>query len=216
MSDPAVLEAIGGPGVVAIFRTPTADGVLEACTTLRDNGIRAVEITLTIPGALDLIASVATQLGDTLVVGAGTVLDVAQCRGALSAGARFVVSPGLAADVVAVCARAGVVSAPGCLTPTEVLTAVRAGADLVKLFPARAATPAYVADLLGPLPDVRLMPTGGIDVAGAGAYLRSGAFAVGIGSHLVDPVAVRQRDTTAISVASAELLVAVAAARGER
>jgi 2-dehydro-3-deoxyphosphogluconate aldolase/(4S)-4-hydroxy-2-oxoglutarate aldolase len=216
MADLAVLEAIGGPGLVAIFRTPTPDGVLEACETLRDNGIRAVEITLTIPGALDLIASVVARLGGTLAVGAGTVLDAGQCRDAISAGASFVVLPGLVPEVVAVCVSAGVVSAPGCLTPTEVLAAVRAGADVVKLFPARVATPTYVADLLGPLPALRLMPTGGIDAATATDYLRRGAFAVGVGGRLVDPTSVRTRDSDAIGAAARELLAAAADGRAGR
>lgn len=213
MADPAVLEAIGGPGVVAIVRLPTADGVLEACGALRENGIRAVEITLTIPGATALIESLVRQLGDDLVVGAGTVLDPLRCREVVEAGAAFVVLPGYDGDVVEQCRRLGVLCVPGALTPTEVMATVRGGADLVKLFPARVATPAYVADLLGPLPGVRFLPTGGIDAEAAAAYVRRGAFAVGVGGRLVDPRAVAERDSAAIGAAAREVLAAVAAAR---
>jgi 2-dehydro-3-deoxyphosphogluconate aldolase/(4S)-4-hydroxy-2-oxoglutarate aldolase len=216
VADPSVIEAIGEPGVVAVIRLPRADGVLEACAALRDNGIRAVEITLTIPGAVRLVEQVVRQLGDDLVVGAGTVLDAARCREVVDAGAAFVVLPGFDADVVAECRRLRVVSMPGALTPTEVMTAVRAGADVVKLFPARVATPEYVADLLGPLPGARFLPTGGIDAAGAGEYVRRGAFAVGVGGRLVDPRAVAERDTTAIGAAAREVLEAVAEARAAR
>jgi 2-dehydro-3-deoxyphosphogluconate aldolase/(4S)-4-hydroxy-2-oxoglutarate aldolase len=156
------------------------------------------------------------QLGDDLVVGAGTVLDAAACRQVVDAGAAFVVLPGFDGDVVAECRRLRVVSMPGALTPTEVMTAVRAGADVVKLFPARVATPAYVADLLGPLPGTRLLPTGGIDATSAAEYVRRGAFAVGVGGRLVDPRAVAERDTAAIGAAAREVLSAVAAARAAR
>jgi 2-dehydro-3-deoxyphosphogluconate aldolase/(4S)-4-hydroxy-2-oxoglutarate aldolase len=212
-ADLDVLAAIGEPGIVAIFRTPTPDGVLEACTALRDSGVRAVEITLTIPGAVALIESVVSELGDSLAVGAGTVLDVESCRAVIGAGAAFVVLPGFDSDVVAECSRQGVVSVPGALTATELMTAARAGADVVKLFPARVATPAYLADLLGPFPGTRLMPTGGITTELAGQYIRSGAFAVGIGGRLVAPQAVRSRDHESIRLAATELLAAVTLAR---
>jgi 2-dehydro-3-deoxyphosphogluconate aldolase/(4S)-4-hydroxy-2-oxoglutarate aldolase len=208
-----VLEAIGGVGVVGIFRTPTAEGVLEACRALLDSGVQAVEITLTIPGALALIRSVAKELGDSLAVGAGTVLDVGSCRAAVAAGASFVVSPGLDTQVVAACERLDVVCAPGCLTPTEVISALRAGADLIKLFPARAATPAYLADLLGPLPGARLMPTGAIGVDLAGEFIRHGAFAVGVGTALIPAEAVGSRDEAAIGRAARKLLSTVADSR---
>jgi 2-dehydro-3-deoxyphosphogluconate aldolase/(4S)-4-hydroxy-2-oxoglutarate aldolase len=207
-----VLRAIGDTRVVAIFRTASADGVLEACRALRDGGIRAVEITLTIPGAVPLIESVVDELGDSLVVGAGTVLDVASCRTAISAGATFIVLPGFAADVVDECARQEVVCAPGALTPSEVMTALRAGVDLVKVFPARVATPDYLADLLGPFPGARLMPTGGISRLLAAEFIRKGAFAVGVGGRLVDGDVVRARDVAAISQAAVDLLAEVAAA----
>lgn len=216
MADDAVLAAIGEPGVVAIFRTPSVDGVAESCRALRDNGIRAVEITLTIPGALSLLASLMDQLADSLAIGVGTVLDLPSCRAAIDVGASFVVSPGFDPDVVRLCSERGTVSVAGCLTPTEVMTARQAGADVIKLFPGRVADPPYLADLLDPFPDVRLMPTGGVDARRAGEYIHAGAFAVGVGGSLVDVNLVRARDVRAIGRAAAKLLGVVAAARAER
>jgi 2-dehydro-3-deoxyphosphogluconate aldolase/(4S)-4-hydroxy-2-oxoglutarate aldolase len=216
MSAETTRAAIGAAGVVAIFRTPTPDGVLEACRALQDNGIGAVEITLTIPGALDLIGSVAAELGDSLSVGAGTVLDGAAARACLDAGASFLVLPGFDAEVVAAGRAVGALTIPGALTPTEVMAALRAGVEVVKVFPGRVATPGYVADLLGPLPDARLMPTGGITTELAGEYIRAGAFAVGVGGALAAPTAVRAGDTRSIAAAARELVAAVAAARTAR
>jgi 2-dehydro-3-deoxyphosphogluconate aldolase/(4S)-4-hydroxy-2-oxoglutarate aldolase len=213
MDKDAVLAAIGGPGLVAIFRTPSVDGVFEACESLLDSGIRAVEITLTIPGALPLITSLADHFADRLAVGAGTVLDRVEAWEAVNAGAAFVVSPGFDPDIVDACVQENVVSMPGCLSPTEVMLAQRAGADVVKLFPARVAGPEFVADLLGPLPRVRLMPTGGINPSSAAAFIRAGAFAVGVGGRLVDARSIRSRDAGAIGRAAAELLRAVDGAR---
>jgi 2-dehydro-3-deoxyphosphogluconate aldolase / (4S)-4-hydroxy-2-oxoglutarate aldolase len=207
------LEAIGGPGVVAVVRTPSPDGVLEACRALAAGGIGAVEITMTVPGALDVLAAVRSDLGEVLAVGAGTVLEVRQCRSAVAAGASFVVSPALDPAVVTACADAGVLAVPGCLTPTEVLHARRAGAGLIKLFPARVATPEYVADLLGPMPGARFLLTGGIDAARAARFVRAGAFAVGVGGSLVDPAAVRARDAGSLERRARQLVTAVAAAR---
>jgi 2-dehydro-3-deoxyphosphogluconate aldolase / (4S)-4-hydroxy-2-oxoglutarate aldolase len=207
------LAAIGGPGVVAVVRTPSADGLLDACGALAAGGVRAVEITMTVPGVLDVIAAVRSELGELLAVGAGTVLDVGQCRSAVAAGASFVVSPALDPAVVSMCAEAGVLAVPGCLTPTEVLHARRAGAVLVKLFPARVATPEYVADLLGAMPGARFLVTGGIDATAAARFIRAGVFAVGVGAALVDPAAVRERNAGSLERRARDLVAAVAAAR---
>jgi 2-dehydro-3-deoxyphosphogluconate aldolase / (4S)-4-hydroxy-2-oxoglutarate aldolase len=182
-----VLAEIGRTGVVAILRADSTDGARDACLALRDGDVTAIEVTMTTPGALDLIASLADEPG--LMVGAGTVLDGDTCQAVVDAGARFVVSPGFDADVLAACRRLGVVSMVGCLTPTEVMQALRAGADIVKLFPGRVASPEYVADLLGPLPGTRFVPTGGLTLERAAAYIRAGVYAVGVGGQLLNPAA---------------------------
>jgi 2-dehydro-3-deoxyphosphogluconate aldolase / (4S)-4-hydroxy-2-oxoglutarate aldolase len=222
-SDPAVSvrERLEDAKIVAVVRVPSPDGVVAACRALCRHGVDAVEITLTVPGAYDLIGSLAAEFGDDLLVGAGTVLDVEGCRRSVEAGARFVVSPAFDIAVVDQCRRTGVLAVPAALTPTEVLTAWRHstgpdGSGLVKLFPARAATPEYVRDLLGPLPDVRLFPTGGIDEAGAAAYFEAGAAVVGIGSRLMAPAAIARGDLDAIAAAADRFAQVAAQARRSR
>jgi 2-dehydro-3-deoxyphosphogluconate aldolase/(4S)-4-hydroxy-2-oxoglutarate aldolase len=210
------LGRLQASGIVAIVRVPSPDGVMDACRALCRGGVRAVEITLTVPRALDLVGELVAEVGDDLLVGAGTVLDLAACRRSVDAGAQFVVSPAFDASVVEHCQRHGVLAVPGALTPTEVVRAWQHGADLVKLFPARVATPDYLRDLLGPLPAARFVPTGGIDEAGASAYLAAGAAAVGIGSRLMEPSAVAAGDVGAITAAARRFARVVAEARGAR
>jgi 2-dehydro-3-deoxyphosphogluconate aldolase/(4S)-4-hydroxy-2-oxoglutarate aldolase len=198
----ATLDRLRSAGIVAIVRVRSPEGVVAACRALCRGGVRAVEITLTVPGALCLIRELATEFGNDLVVGAGTVMDAAACQRSVDAGAQFIVSPVFDSGVVDHCREHGVLAVPGALTPTEVYRAWHHGASVVKLFPARVATPAYVRDLLGPMPDLRLLPTGGIDVAGAREYLAAGAIAVGIGSRLMDPAAVSSGDLDVIAAAA--------------
>jgi 2-dehydro-3-deoxyphosphogluconate aldolase/(4S)-4-hydroxy-2-oxoglutarate aldolase len=212
----AALGRLQASGIVAIVRVPSPSGVMDACRALCRGGVRAVEITLTVPGALDLVGELVGAFGDDLLVGAGTVLDIGACRRSVDAGAQFIVSPAFDAGVVDHCQRHGVLAVPGALTPTEVVRAWQHGADLVKLFPARVATPDYVRDLLGPLPAARLLPTGGIDEAGASAYLVAGAAAVGIGSRLMAPAAIAARDVDAIAAAADRFARVVAQARAAR
>lgn len=189
---------------------------MDACRALCRGGVRAVEITLTIPRALDPVGELVSAFGDDLLVGAGTVLDIGACRRSVDAGAQFVVSPAFDAGVVDQCRRHGVLAVPGALTPTEVVRALQHGADLVKLFPARVATPDYVRDLLGPLPAARLLPTGGIDEAGAAAYLAAGAAVVGIGSRLMAPAAISAGDVDAIAAAASRFARVAAGAQSAR
>jgi 2-dehydro-3-deoxyphosphogluconate aldolase / (4S)-4-hydroxy-2-oxoglutarate aldolase len=210
-----VVERVRDSGVVAVFRVDSPDGIVAACRVLADEGVRAVEVTMTTPGALAVVSELRATLGDELVVAAGTVLGVVACAEAVDAGAQLVVSPALEPEVVALCGRHGVAVAAGALTPTEVVAAMTAGADLVKLFPARVATPAYLADLLGPLPGLRAVPTGGLDEEAAKAYFEAGAFAVGVGSRLVAPDAVRSGDLDAVR-ATARRFRAVVDARERR
>jgi len=208
------LDRLRSAGIVAIVRVSSPDGVMDACRALCRGGVRAVEITLTVPDAFRLIRELTDEFGNDLVIGAGTVMDAAACQRSVDAGAQFIVSPVFDADVVDHCREHGVLAVPGALTPTEVFRAWTHGASVVKLFPARHATPAYVRDLLGPMPDVRLLPTGGIDVAGASEYLAAGAVAVGIGSRLVDPAAVASGDLDVIAAAASEFARLAGEARG--
>ncbi len=182
--DPAT-QAVLDSGVVAVLRASTADRFAAVTEVLVEEGITAIEVTLTSAGALDAIAELTRDLPAHVTLGAGTVLDTDAAKACVDAGARFLVAPVLVPDVSAVGAGAGVPTYPGALTPTEVLTASRAGAPVVKLFPGSAVGPAYIKDLHGPLPGVRIMPTGGIGLDDITGWLTAGAVAVGLGGPLL-------------------------------
>src|SRR4029077_1797618 len=157
---------------------------------LADGGVAVVEITMSVPNALDVLARVRQSLGDRLLLGAGTVLDPETARGVLLAGAEFLVAPTVNLDVIRLCQRYDKLVLPGAFTPTEALAAWEAGADIVKIFPAEVLGPAYFKALRGPLPQVRLMPTGGVDLTTASEFLKAGACCLGVGGQLVEPPAV--------------------------
>lgn len=173
-------------GVVAVVRSDDPSRLVQVAEALNAGGIDIFEVTMSVPGALDVMRQVSERFGTEIVVGAGTVLDGETARAAILAGAEFIVSPTLSQDVITVARRYGKVVVPGALTPTEILTAWEAGADIVKVFPARQGGPRYLKDMLAPLPQLRLMPTGGVSLENAVEYVRAGAVAVGIGSALVD------------------------------
>jgi 2-dehydro-3-deoxyphosphogluconate aldolase/(4S)-4-hydroxy-2-oxoglutarate aldolase len=175
-----------------------------------------VEITFTVPNAIEVIAQVRKTLGDAVVLGAGTVLDPETARAALLAGAEYVVSPALNLDVIRLCRRYDKVVMPGAFTPTEVLQAWETGADIVKIFPADAVGPSYLKALRGPFPQVRVMPTGGVDLSTAEAFLRAGACCLGVGSQLVDPKAVAQKDFGKLTALATQYAALVQRVRGER
>ena len=183
MTDP-VLDQLLARGVIAVLRARETKGLTQVARALHDGGVRALEITLTTPGAVASIAELA-QAGDGMLVGAGTVLDAAGARSVVDAGARFVVSPTLEPDVIRVCRDGNVPCIPGAFTPTEMLTAWRAGAALVKLFPAAAVGPGFVRDVLAPLPFLRIVPSGGVTLDNVGDWIRAGAAAVSLGSALL-------------------------------
>ena len=184
--DDAVTTAVIRSGVVAVLRAPTADGFAAVADVLVNAGITALEVTLTSQGAIDALAGLRRQLPDHAVLGAGTVLTADQAKASVDAGAAFLVSPVLDLELLD---GFGVPFYPGVLTPTEVFTAHRAGAAIVKLFPAATVGPRYVKDLHGPLPDVRIMPTGGIDIGDIASWLTAGAVSVGLGSPLLGDAA---------------------------
>jgi 2-dehydro-3-deoxyphosphogluconate aldolase/(4S)-4-hydroxy-2-oxoglutarate aldolase len=194
MSRDETLSRILNGGIVAVVRAKSPEALAGVVGALADGGVTAAEITFTVPDALDVIRAVARELGDRVVLGAGTVLDPETARAAILAGARFIVSPTTNLDVIRLCRRYDIPVMPGALTPTEILTAWEAGADIVKVFPADIGGPNYFKAVRGPLPQVRLMPTGGVDLTTAADFLRAGACCLGVGGQLVDPKAVQSGD----------------------
>jgi 2-dehydro-3-deoxyphosphogluconate aldolase/(4S)-4-hydroxy-2-oxoglutarate aldolase len=181
-------------GIVGIIRAPDGAQLVEVAQALLAGGIDCLEVTFTVPQAHRVLEKVADALGDKILLGAGTVLDTETCRTAILAGAEFIVSPGTNVDVIQMCRRYSKPALPGALTPTEVINAWQAGADFVKVFPCDVLGPAHLKALRGPLPQVKLIPTGGVTLETAADFLRAGATALGIGSSLVEPKAIANRD----------------------
>ena len=181
-------------GIVAVVRASESQQLVEVVKALADGGVTVAEITMTVPGALDVVRQARKELGDRVLLGAGTILDAETARAALLAGAEFLVSPTLNLDVIRMCRRYDKVVMPGAFTPTEILTAWEAGADIVKVFPADVVGPAFFKAIRGPLPQVRVMPTGGVDLKTATAFLQAGACCLGVGGQLVDPEAIKQKN----------------------
>ncbi|MBS1253024.1 MAG: KHG/KDPG aldolase [Anaerolineales bacterium] len=181
-----ILSRLIDAGVVAIVRTDDPSQLMQVAEALKAGGVDTFEVTMTVPGALDVIREATQRFGSEILVGAGTVLDGETARAAILAGAEFIVSPCSNPALITVARRYGKVVAPGALSPTEILTAWEAGADIVKVFPIRQGGPRYVRDVLAPLPQIRLMPTGGVNLENAADFIRAGAVAVGMGSALVD------------------------------
>lgn len=178
------LARIEAERVVSVLRASSPEELLEVAMALRDGGLRCLEFTMTTPGALETLRDATRALGEDVLIGAGTVLDSETARAALLAGARFLVSPALRPEVIAIGRRYGAPVLPGAFTPGEVLAAWEAGADVVKVFPAGRLGPGYLRDLHGPFPQIRLMPTGGVSPDNAVDYLKAGAVAVGVGGEL--------------------------------
>ena len=181
---------------------------------LAEGGVSAAEVTFTVPDAIEVIRQVRREVGDSVVLGAGTVLDPETARAALLAGAEYIVAPTVNLDVIRLCRRYDKVVMPGAFTPTELLTAWEAGADVVKVFPADVGGPAYLKALRGPLPQVRLMPTGGVDLTTAESFLKAGACCLGVGGALVDPKAIAAGDFARIRDLAAQYVAIVRRVRG--
>ena len=188
------LQRVLDCGIVAVVRSNDSSQLVEVCKALVDGGVYVAEITFTVPGALEVLAAVKKKLGDKLLLGAGTVLDTETARAAILAGAEYLVSPTLNLDVIRLAKRYGKMIMPGVYTPTEALTAWEAGADILKVFPAEIVGPAFFKAMKGPLPQLRLMPTGGVDLNTASSFLEAGAVCLGIGSQLIEPKAVAAGD----------------------
>ncbi|MBI3821515.1 MAG: bifunctional 4-hydroxy-2-oxoglutarate aldolase/2-dehydro-3-deoxy-phosphogluconate aldolase [Planctomycetes bacterium] len=185
-------------GIVAVVRSPDSQQLVEVVRALADGGVTVAEITMTVPNALDVIKQARSALGDRVLLGAGTILDPETARAAILAGAEYIVAPTVNIDVIRLCQRYDKLVMPGAFTPTEILTAWEAGADIVKVFPADVVGPAFFKAIKGPLPQVRLMPTGGVDLTTASSFLKAGACCLGVGGQLVEPTAVAARNFTRI------------------
>jgi len=194
-----IVRQIADGGVVAVIRLEDGSKLRAVVNALARGGITALEVTMTVPRAIELIAEIAPSLPPGFVLGAGTVVDPDTARAAVNAGARYIVSPVFRPAVVEAAHAAGAAAMPGCFSPTEILAAWDAGADVVKVFPATALGPAYFKDLKGPMPHVRLMPTGGVSLENAAEWIRAGAVAVGVGGALVDPKLVGAGDFAGIT-----------------
>lgn len=203
-------------GLVAIIRAPDAGIVADVAEALAAGGVDVLEVTFTVPRAHRVLEQVADRLGGRVLLGAGTVLDPETARIAMLSGAEFIVSPGTNRDVIELCRRYDKLVIPGALTPTEVIAAWQAGADIVKIFPSDFAGPAYLKILHGPLPQVRLMPTGGVTLDNIAAYFAAGACALGIGSALVDANAIRNCDLGLLETLARRFVDAVRSARFPR
>jgi 2-dehydro-3-deoxyphosphogluconate aldolase/(4S)-4-hydroxy-2-oxoglutarate aldolase len=205
-----LLHQMMGNSVVAVIRARDAQEAVHTFQALQAGGVRCIEVALTTPSALDSIREMSAAARDCTLVGVGSVLDPESARASILAGARFVVSPTLNRDVISMCARYGVISVPGAFTPTEILSACEAGADVVKVFPARALGPSYIRDILAPMPNLKLMPTGGVGPANMKQYLEAGATLVGMGSELAGKQLIVERKWDEIS-ARASVIVSSAA-----
>jgi 2-dehydro-3-deoxyphosphogluconate aldolase / (4S)-4-hydroxy-2-oxoglutarate aldolase len=213
MSRAEDLQRVLNTGIVAIIRAPSCQQLTNVARALYDGGIDVIEVTFTVPGALEILAAVRKDLGGRILLGAGTVLDPETARAALFAGAEFIVSPSVNLDVIRLCNRYDKVVMPGAFTPTEILAAWEAGAEIIKLFPSDAVGPAYLKAVRGPFPQIRLLPTGGVNLKTLADFIKAGACAVGVGSSLVEPEAIRAGNMGRIRDLAAEYVLALKNAR---
>lgn len=196
---PGPLDRVLNSGIVAVIRAPSGELLVDVAKALQEGGVDVLEVTFTVPRAHTVLERVAAELGDKILLGAGTVLDPETARIAMLSGAEFIVSPAVNVDVIQMCRRYSKLVLPGAFTPTEVITAWEAGADIVKVFPAEIGGPTLLKALKGPFPQVRLLPTGGVNLETAADFLKAGACALGIGSSLVEPQAIKDRDFARIT-----------------
>lgn len=208
------LEEITRSGVVAVIRANSAGELKNITLALNKGGVKALEITMTSPGALETIKAVSSELGDSAIIGVGSVLDTETARAAILAGAQFVVSPVFKPEIITLCRRYDKICIPGAFTPTEILSAWEAGADVVKIFPATKLGPGYIKDLKGPLPQIKVTPTGGVNLENTADFIKAGAEFVGVGGAMVDKKLVAAGKWDELSALAAKFVQAVQEARG--
>ena len=209
-----IVERIHEGGVIAIIRASSSEQLLSAAEALLSGGVNAIEVTLTTPGALGVIEQAIKKFGGDVLFGAGTVLDPESARAAIAAGAKFIVSPTTKLETIALCRRYSIPAMPGAYTPTEILTAWEAGAEVVKVFPADTLGPQFIKAVKAPLPQVRLCPTGGVSVNNIGDFIRAGADVVGVGSELINNKLLEAKDFGQIAERAGQFRAAVSKARG--
>ncbi len=204
-----ILKALLEKRVVAVVRMTDAGKLLQVVEAIARGGVRAIEITMTVPGAVDIIRTLVSRRVPGSLVGAGTVLDAATADAVLDAGADFVVSPIADPAMIAACRRRDAVVIPGAFSPSEIVAAWKAGGDIIKVFPATALGPGYIRDLRGPLPHIRLMPTGGVTLENAREFIAAGACAVGLGTALLDRAAIAEGRWQALAEKAAALVASL-------
>ena len=207
------MQLIRETGIVAIVRGTGIDSLLKVAESLREGGVRVIEVTLNTPGAIEMIGKLVREYGDEMLIGAGTVLDPETARSVVLAGAKFVLGPTLNLEVSKLCKRYNTVYVPGVFTPTEIMTAWEAGAHVVKIFPAGSVGPRYIKELRGPLPQVEMMPVGGVTLDNAAEFIKAGAVALGIGGELVDRKAVEAGRFDLLTEKARQFIDAVQAGR---
>src|ERR1700730_5833129 len=216
MNAKEILAFITEVGIVPVVRTSSADAAVHAVEALYEGGVRAAEITMTVPGAIRALEKVADQFGNKIMLGAGTVLDPETARACMLAGAEFFVTPSLRVSTIEMVKRYSKVICPGALTPTEVLTAWESGADVVKVFPCgNVGGPKYIKALKGPFPQIEMIPTGGVNLETAGEFLKAGACAVAVGGELVDAKSIKEGRFDVIEDRARQYLAAIAKATPE-
>lgn len=217
MAKERTLASILEVGIVPIVRCDSSRQAIEAAKAIYRGGLRALEVTMTVPGAIRVLEKVADEFGDRVILGAGTVLDPETARTCMLAGAEFIVTPSLNIRTIEMCRRYSKAILPGALTPTEILTAWDAGADMVKVFPAgNLGGPSYIKALKGPLPQIHMVPTGGVGLENAAAFLQAGASAIAVGSDLVSKKALDSGDYDQITKLARRFLEVVAQARAPK
>lgn len=214
LSKDEVLKRTHDIGVIGIFRVDSPDACFKAMEALREGGLHALEVTTTTPNAVEVVREARKKYGDETLIGMGTVLDAETAEKGIEAGAQFIVSPSVDKGVLDVCRKHDVVSCPGTFSATEVVQAWKWGADLVKLFPISQVGPGYMKALMGPLPWIRFVPTGGVEVENAGEYIKAGAYCLGVGGGLVSKKAISQGRFDLLTQAARDILKAVHDARG--
>lgn len=210
-----ILQAVEQSGIVAVIRVKDPGKVRGVFDAIAEGGVTVLEVTMTVPGAVELIAKLAPTLPDGLILGAGTVVDPETVARVADAGAQFVVSPVFRPAMIEACHDRGLPVMPGCFTPTEILDAWDAGADVVKVFPATTLGPGYIKDIRAPLPQIKVMPTGGVTVENAGDWIKAGAVAVGVGSALLDTKAIADGDFAVLRDKAERIVANVRAAKGQ-
>ena len=214
MNKIAILKRIHEVGLIPVVRAESSDLAMRAVAALMTGGLDVLEVTMPVPGAIEVIHALAEEYDDQALVGAGTVLDRETADRCIEAGAQFIVSPALNEDTIAFCHANDVAIFPGALTPTEVVRAWNAGADAVKIFPASAVGGAsYLKSLKAPLPQIEMIPTGGVSLATAAGFIAAGAFALGVGADLVDVKAIRSGEAEKVTQAARAYIAAVSEAR---